>query len=308
MTIAPVGTGRAAWLVLGSTTLYLDNPPGGWVCTELDLGYPTVREVKDANPVRHGIIDRTQFFAERVITAKISAWAEGSARLDAIVEQFNPFLDPGARPVLHYTTDGNSVERTFTLRASNWSSPMTVPYPQTTGGGQRDFMLTWVAADPTALAAAVTVTAALSGASTGAGRTYNLNYSRSYPLAGGAQQNAIIVSNGAIPILPLLRIYGPAIGAAVSFTTVGPPVQNFLVPLIAGARIDAGHYLLVDTAAHTAFYDGDRAQNWLPNLDWTRLIWPRLPVAPDQTTMVMTASNATGATQTQATWQDRYLS
>jgi hypothetical protein len=185
---------------------------------------------------------------------------------------------------------------------------MTVPYPQTTGGGQRDFMLTWVAADPTALAAAMSQVSAYAGASAGAGRTYNLNYSRSYPASGGAASNGTIVSNGAIPILPLLRIYGPVTGAAVAFTTVGPPVQSFLVPLLSTARIDAGHYLLVDTAAHSAWYDNDHSQNWLANLDWTRLVWPRLPVTPDQTTMSMTGTNTTGLSQTQASWQDRYLS
>ena len=293
-------TTRAAWLTLGSLNVPLDNVDGGWICTELDLGYPDVRDVTNPNPVAHGLIDRTKFFGGRTVTAKIMAFAGGAVPLDVVVEQFAPFLDVGARPQLHYTTEGNLAERVLTLRASAWSAPMDTP-------PERGVQLTWVAPDPIARAAQSGQATAWSGAASGGGRTYPLTFNRVYPAGGGAPSTGLIISQGDVAVQPYLRIYGPITGPRVAFVTQLAPAANYLVAFLATARIDAAHFVGIDTKVHTAYLDDDITKPMLSQLDWTQMNWPVLPPAPDQTTMSLTGQNTTGVTQVQATWQDRYL-
>ena len=288
---------RQAGLLLNGAVVMLDDLDGGWLCTELDLGYPDVRDVTDPNPNAHGIIDRTQFFGGRTITAKISGAPGGTMDLDRIADQFAPYLDPSARPELHFTTIGNAVERIFTLRASAWSAPMDPP-------SRRDLQATWIAADPIARSAAQQLATAWTGVP-GTGRTYPLSFNRVYPAGSGAPINAVLTSNGEVPFRPTLRIYGPITGPTVSFYTQSG--QAFFVVFLASARIDAGNFVLVDTANHTAYLNGLSSQPWLGQLDWTQMAWPVLPVAPDSTTMSISGQSTTGISQVQATWRDRYL-
>jgi hypothetical protein len=294
-------TTRAAWLVLGSLSVPLDNPDAGWICTELDLGYPDVRDVTNPNPVAHGLVDRTKYFGGRTVSAKITAFTGGTMPLDVIVEQFAPFLDVSARPELHYLTDGNLTERVLILRASAWSAPMDTP-------PERPFQMTWVAPDPIAQGAASeqTQTTAWSGGASGGGRTYPLTFNRVYPAGGGAPVAGLVLSDGDIAVQPYLRIFGPITGAAVTFVTQISG-QTFLVPMLLTNRIDAAHFIGIDTAKHTAYLDDDITKPVLNMIDWTRLIWPVLPVAPDQSTVTLTGQNTTGVTQVLVTWRDRYL-
>ena len=96
----------------------------------------------------------------------------------------------------------------------------------------------------------------------------------------------------------------------MTFTTLGGAV--YLVALEPDYAIDTGHYLEVDTAAHTVYVDGDRTQPKLSALDWSQLTWPVIPPAPDGATMELAGAPGglvtSGVTQVQATWQDGYLS
>ena len=292
-------TTRTARLVLGSLSVPLDDPDGGWICTELDLGYPDVRAVTNPNPVAHGIVDRSKFFGGgRTVTAKIMAYP-GRLTLDQAVAQFAPFMDVEARPTLHYTTDGDTTERVLTLRTTAWSAPMGAP-------PERPFQLSWIAPDPIAQDANAQLATAWSGAG-GTGRTYNLTFNRTYPTGSTKPVSGTIQPHGDVAVLPLLRIYGPIQGAWVQFATNIQPSAAYYVKFLPTFRIDATHRVEVDCAAHTAFLDGDVTQNVLGQLDWTQTVWPILPPAPDYTYMTLSGTNTSDTTQVQASWNDRYL-
>jgi len=302
----PTDFERQARLVLGGVTVPLDNPDGGWVCTELDLGFPDIRDVTDVNPIAHGVIDRTRYFGGRVITAQFTSWDGGDMPLDLITAQFAPFLDVGARPELHYTTKGNPIERVLTLRASAWSAPMDPPNYGQNGSGGNVFQASWIAADPIARGAVTQLATAWAGDSTTIGRVYPLTFPRQYATSGGSPSVAILKSPGSSPFRPMLRLYGP-ISAPVITLATQLSGQRFVIAGSLTSRIDAGHFVAIDCASQTAFLDGDPSQPWLSQLDWTRTTWPVLPVVPDQTTMSLTGNNTTGITQVQASWQDRYF-
>ena len=145
---------RAAWLKLGSNTIQLDNPSGGWYCQSLDLGSPVTRGVLTNKPNATGAIDRTAFMGPRTVVAQVAALAP-VARLDDVADNFAPYMDPGARPELHYVLDrGTNPERMLYVRGDSYDWPIV-------GANQRDIALQFIAADPLsydATAKSVTVT------------------------------------------------------------------------------------------------------------------------------------------------------
>jgi hypothetical protein len=304
MTIAWATCVRQAWLTLGAATVPLENGAAGYFCESLDLGYPAVREVSANRPDQDGADDRTQFMGPRVVTASVRALTGAGARIDAVASAFAPYMVPSARPVLHYILDRpGTVERTLTLRAANYDWPVV-------GASERTISLQWVAPDPIARDPTVKTATAWAGSVSGGGRTYNLTFPRTYPAGGGPTITGQIVTNGDVPARPLLRIYGPITKPIVTFTRLSDNAAS-QVPFVAGYQIAGGHYVEVDTAAHTAYLDGAHNQSVLSSLDWLNLSWPVVSPAPDGATMGLVGDPSglvtSGLTQCQATWQDGYL-
>lgn len=300
--------GRSAWLTLGALSLALEDTAAGYFCTSLDLGAPAIREVVDNRPDADGVLDRTLYMAARVVTAEIKAVAGAGAVVDQVAAAFGPFMVPSARPTLHYILErAGGLERTLTLRAAGYAWPIAGPY-------ERDIQLQWVAADPIARDPAEHSATSWAGAP-GGGRSYDDPYyvahDRTYPQAGAGPSGAEVTTAGDVPVRPLLRIYGPITGATVTFTAYSDGAVS-LVPLDVDYAIATGHYLEVDTAAHTVYLDGDPTQPKLSALDWPRLTWPVIAPAPDGATMELAGAPSglvtSGVTQVQATWQDGYLS
>jgi hypothetical protein len=298
MTTTPCVT--RAWLVLGALTMQLEDEAGGWFMTELDLGYPEVREVVNNRPDANGIYDRTQFFGSRPVSASVTAVKWVGAVIDDVAARFAPFMVPAARPVLHYVLDRPGLpERVLTLRAANYGFVIDNP-------DSREIHLQWVAADPVVRDPAGHTATAFAGSSAGSGRRYNLAFNRVYPSGGGGPSTATLYSPGDITVSPLLRIFGPVTAPVVSFSG-----GNGAFAMLPTLTVSGGHFVEVDTATKTAWLDGDRAQNLLSYVDWATIYaqggWPRIPPKTN-VTMTMTGQSTSGSTQAQALWNDGYLS
>ena len=288
---------RRAWLTLGPLTQPLEDEAAGLYCTELNLGYPEIRDVVNSRPDADGIDDRTRLWGSRVVSANITAT---EAPVDAVAASFAPFMVPSVRPVLHYVLDTgpDSAEKTLTVRASGYAWPIS-------GSKRRNIQLQWVAADPIARDPIVNTATAWAGTGDVLGRVYNLVPSRAYPAGAGLPSAGTITGHGDVPVQPYLRIFGPITDPRVTFDTVGPPVVHSEVGMT--YRIDAGHFVGIDTRLHTARLDDDPGASVLADLDWPRLVWPSLPNAPDSTTMQLSGTGTTSASQVVATWQDGFL-
>jgi hypothetical protein len=303
LTAAPTLPARRAWLVLpNGQSILLDNPAGGYFCQSLDLGTPVVRDVVVNRPDQHGTDDRSAYFAGRTVVANITALSTARAQIDAVAAAFAPYMLPGVRPVLHYVLDRpGAPERVLTVRGEAYDFPIV-------GAVERDITLTWVAPDPVVRDPNVQIATAFSGSS-GGGRVYNLTYPRDYP-TGGAASGTTITTAGDLPAQPMLHIYGPITTPKVTFLTQLSG-QTFQVWGVHGFAIAAGHYVAIDTAARTAYLDGDRTKNLLASIDWLNTSWPMLPPLPDSSTMTIAGDPQggvmTGVTQVQATWQDGFL-
>ena len=290
---------RRAWLTLGALSVPLEDERQGYFCQSLDLGWPDVRDVVSNRPSQDGVDDRTQYMGSRAISAAITAMASaGVGKIDDVASSFAPFMVPSARPVLHYVLDrSGATERTLTLRSAGYAWPIAGPF-------QRDIQLQWVAADPVARDPVVQIATAWSGTTGALGRVYPLVFDRAYPVGSGVATTGTIIGHGDVPIRPYLRIFGP-ITAPIAHMQQSNPNGGGQVALT--NRIDAGHFVGVDTVAHTAYMDDDPAQSVLADLDWANTVWPVLANAPASTLLSLMGTGTTSSTQVAATWQDGYL-
>jgi hypothetical protein len=300
-------------LVLGGTSLLLDDMTNGYACESLDIGYG-VRDVVDNVPDGDGAIDRTQYLGPRTVTIAIHAVENASpTQIDAIPRRFAPFMAPSARPELHYVLDDGNIseisgitpERMLVVRGADFAWPIVGPY-------ERQIQLQFVAANPVAVDPnTYAETIAFAGATGTSGRTYNRTFPQTYPLGGGSASTGIVESGGDLPVRPLLTIYGPVKQPTITFNRESDNATVGVIPFVSGYIIPAGSYVVVDTAAHTAYLNGNKAQPVLSSINWANLVWPVIPVLPDGANMIFTADPSggvsTGATQCQANWWDSFL-
>ena len=300
----PVGGGcvRKAWLTLDDgRTVGLEGP--GWFCQKLDLGSPTVREQVNNRPDLDGTTDQTKLLGNRAVEADITTLVGAGARVDEVASQFGPFVNPAARPTLHYVLDrGDNPERTLVLRGTTYSWPII-------GDNQRDIQLQWVAPDPRARGAVLNSATAWAASGT-AGRVYNRTYPWTYPSGSSGAVSARLVSDGDMRFRPHLRLFGPISGAGIIFVpdlTPGTISTWAQILFRSSFTISAGHFVSIDVENHTAYLDDDPTQSVLNQIDWNNLRWPDLAPLPNGWTMSLAGSQPiTGATQVQATWQDVY--
>jgi hypothetical protein len=293
---------RSAWLVLGSQTILLEDPTRGYFCQSLELGSPEVREVISHIPDADGADDHTMFMGQRTVTAQITALAGAGARIDDVADNFAPYMVPHVRPVLHFVLDRpGAAERTLVLRAANYAWPIAGPY-------QRDIQLQWVAADPVVRDPTTHTVTALSGASSGPGRTYPLTFNRVYPAGGGSPSTATLSTPGDVPMRPLLRVYGPIVGPRLALAlSTAAGLRNQAFNFAPSYTIDAGHWVDVDCLRRTVYRDSDPTQNVINQVDWSTSVWLYVTPLPDTATLSFAGSGASGVTQVQAIWQDGYL-
>jgi len=291
------------WLVNGTDRIDLHDEAGGCFCEELNLGYPEVRDVVDNRADANGVDDRTQFFGARTVSASLKAVAAAGADIDAVAASFAPWMVPSLRPVLHYVLPDRpgTPERTITVRAAGYSWVVD-------NDAVRDIHLQWVAADPVIRSPSGASATAWAGASTGAGRRYNLTFNRTYPAGGGGPASATILSPGDVAVRPTLYIYGPVTAPAVQFSG-----GNGAIAFLSTFTLNTGQFVIVDCGARTAVIGGGGGSgtNVLTQMDWPTMYanggWPLIP-AHTQVTMTMTGQSTSGNTQTIAYWWDGYLS
>jgi hypothetical protein len=195
-----------------------------------------------------------------------------------------------------------AAERTIVVRASGYQWSVI-------GDSQRDIQLAWVAADPNVYDSVTQSTNAYAGSTTPSGRQYNLVFPRTYPTGGGSATIGDIVSNGDLPVQPLLRIYGPIDGPRVHFAPQGGSTVRADVNFASSFHIDAQHWVDVDTNNKTVYRDSDPAQPAFAGLNFATTVWPYLPVMPSWTAIQLFGSGTlNNVTQVVAYWRDAFLS
>jgi hypothetical protein len=299
----PATCARRAWLTMAGRSLPLEDPAAAYYCTELDLGYPDVREVVNNRPDQHGTDDRTALMGAREISASIETGAGGAFTPDEIAALFAPFMVPSARPRLHYVLDRpGAPERVVVVRPAGYAWPVS-------GKRSWELNLQWVAPDPTIWSAETKTAIAWAGASTVEGRTYDLVFPRIYPAGSAVATPAFPDNAGDLPAYPILRIYGPVTAPAVNVESYLEGVQTAAAALIfqPGALIDPGAYVEVNTRDHTATLNGDPAVSVVGWIDWTATRWPVFAPLPQTNRLAISGSSTSHISQVMAIWREGFL-
>jgi hypothetical protein len=286
----------------GGPTLDLMDDQQGFRVSELDLGYPTVREDSDPWPARNGENDLTRLVGARAVSISGALVPSAAGSRQKAWHALAPFLDPRARVTVTYQVDGDVGARTMTVRAAQLSGPFN-------DRSVSMVHLGFKAADPfaydaTGAQAIVYVTTSGSGG----GRAYNLVFNRVYP--PGGQTSATLINHGDFPAYPLLRFYGPITGPSATFGRVVAGVTTTSTLAFQPSYIiSPGHFVEVDTAKRSALLDGDPAQSQYPYLmpDMGSSGWPSIPPDPGYATVVLNGTGTSSATQLVVSWADPFL-
>ena len=104
----------------------MDLEGRGYFCQALDLGSPGVREVVNNRPDNTGNDRPEPPISGRAWCRRTSPRSStAGGRIDEIAAAFGPFMDPAARPTLHYVLDrGANPERTLVLREAAYGWPI----------------------------------------------------------------------------------------------------------------------------------------------------------------------------------------
>lgn len=228
------------WKVPGFADLTLDDTNGMRV-QSLNVGAPTTRGVSSDLPLADGTDDTTTYVGARAVSIGILLRAStGRTRLqnrDALAQRCHP----GLRGELVYDADLLCVDgstRRILVRADQVSAPVDNPIStavQVTLIGYTGLI--------EAITATVLDVPPLPAAE---GAEFDWEWPVVWPEA--APEPTTATSAGTMAAWPTIRIDGPCAGPAV---WCGDKVLSF-----PGFEVEAGHFLLIDSAARTVLLDG----------------------------------------------------
>jgi hypothetical protein len=276
-------------------SLDLMDQANGYRVATLDIGFPTVREVKAALPTRDGDYDTTSLLGPSVVTISGSLVPSPAGSRQSALAVLAHWLQPRIRPRLVYAVDAGATPLSIGLRGSQLAAPYSNPAVSA-------FSASWVAPNPVSYSLDVdTVTIYPQSTSTPGGRAYPLTFPRTYPAAGaGGSGQGTIQNDGDYPTWPVFTIYGPCTNPAIYWVTPPGPAIVFT-----GLTINAGDYLKVDTFAQTALINGLTGSSRYANLDFTQTSWA--PCYAGATVIRFAPASFSAPCQLVATWNDASL-
>lgn len=280
-------------LVLGADTFDLMDSDNGVVVSEVDLGYPTVRDVTAALPTRDGDFDTTTLFGPRAVS--ITGTVVPSPRFGSrqrVLDALARYTAAAARPQLRYAIDGDVGQRFLNLRPAQLSGPYVHPLVSA-------FSVGWVAPDPIAYSVDAQLRVVLAPG-VNPGRIYPLIFPRTYPPGSGGAGTARLVNDGSYRTWPVFRIFGPCTDPSV--TWLDPP-GGYIGTV--GLTVAAGDWVHINTATADVWYNSDPGASRYSNLDFDRLRWE--PLRPGFTDIRFTAASAAPPCQAEVTWRHAYL-
>jgi len=283
----------------GGPSIDLMSDQQGFRVSEVDLGYPDVREDVEPNADQRGMDDYTRLFGARAVTIAGFVIASPLGSRQVTFHALGPFLDPAARVTLTYRIDPDAVVKTLTLRAAQSTAVFN-------DANVSDAMMGWKAPDPAAYDATVKQAyARTSSASQTGGRAYSWTPNRVYPAGGGSYATG--TNAGDLITYPLLRVYGPIVNPSVqvNFTQAGA-TQYWNLGFT--YTVNAGDFIEIDCYARTAFVNGDRRQSVYSSIVFNNsgAAFPFMPPGL-AVTFSLFGTGASTPTVLQVNWQDAYL-
>lgn len=237
-------------------TIDMDGTEGLFLI-DLDLGYPTPREVIEDLTEQDGTDDSTRYFGARVVTLRTIAIATAGLTRQQVLDRLAAFTVPNLRPILSYVLEEDGDERRIVIRGSQRSAPLTAPW----WDDMQDVQVSWVGPSGVIESSVEHVVVVFAGGDTEAGRTYDLTFDRVYP--SSTPVGATYVTNAGNVTAPLvMRLYGPVTNPRIGNETTGEVLE------FDDLTIPEGEYVEIDTAASTILLNGDPALSRFDRVNW----------------------------------------
>lgn len=248
----------------------LVDPAGtdGLALVDLDLGFPTVREVVEDRPDADGTTDLSAFFGARAVTMTLVAKATATATKQQVMDRLGRFLVPRWRPTLYWMLEDGGDERRMTLRGSQLGAPMAAPVAHVA----QQVQVGWAAPNGIQEAADLVVFEVFAAAPTTDGITFPITFPVAWPASSTAGTVEHTVA-GELDVSPVLRLYGPAVNPRIENVTTDRRIE---LTAEGGLTLAAGEYVDIDVAERTIRLLSDSDQSRLERMDYAASTWWQL--------------------------------
>lgn len=283
---APYLADQSARLVDTDGNQLLSFADSGLMLTNVDMGFPEVRDSATNRAGRDGVDDNTQYTGKRPVV--VEAFLPTAAAF-TLRDRLAGLMHPKNRHYLYLTNGEWDTERRILVRPKTFTCPMTRPVTAQLG---------WSA--PLGLfedaATSQLVLAALGSAE--AGLALPVALPAAFP-AGFLPGSSAITVGGSAPVFLTVDIYGPCTNPKLFCLTTQQTLRFNLT-------LAAGDYLHVDMANSKAYLNGDPTQSRYGQLDFTVSSWWQLQ--PAATSQIGFYPDTAGAnSQAVVTWRALHL-
>lgn len=265
--------------------------PDGLILTNLDLGFPDVRDVATPFSGADGESDGTRFVGGRAITTEVVCAYEKQADRNRWVDRMSGLMHPGYRLWLYVLVDGWDSERRIKVRGATFSRTAVPPVTVQMG---------WKAAAGVFEDSVVSSQVLSPAGGNEGGAAFPRTFPRSYG-AGVVPGYAYVDVGGTVATPPWIDIYGPCTSPSVRLIGTGQTIA------FTGLTIAAGNFLRVnlDPTQRTVYLNGDPTQSRYGSLNFTISQWWSLPPGPQQ--LLFAPSSPGRGCQAVVSWRNRTI-
>lgn len=257
----------------------------GYIVTQLDLGWPTVRAVSNNRVNAPGADDTTALYGARAVSFEVACFApdDGSSSRRDVMARLRAYVSPGRRSVLVFCEDDGQRQR-VRLRGDGVGWAMSGASP----GVSVRVQLSWSAPDGI-LEDAEATTANIAAYSAQVAQ-FVRTYPKTYPLRYDepASTGALAVINGTEPAAPVLRLWGPCTNPRLLSVDTGAELV-FGNEVRGDLILTADQYAEVNVREATVYLNGRKAEPLFDRLNLLRssFLWlapgvNRLRYLPEQ--------------------------
>ena len=260
------------------------------VVTDFDPGFPAVRAVSNNRVNGSGTVDTTKYFGSRGVTMTVSLDPAKPSQSLSWQKRLLQLCLPDRRPYLYLQT----IEDPMVWRMLLVGSQVTAPYQVVLAP-----QLAWTNPDGTWEAAVETERTIFPGNGPTGGRTYPKTYPWSYS-PGTPPGSGIIEVAGTVPTPPVIRIYGPVTGPAITNATTGQTIafkSSYTVPSGGYVSINCNDLISPVLANDDPSLSRMNQINFTTNRFWF--------LQPGENQIQFTGTALGGITQAVISWRER---
>lgn len=264
----------------------------GWRVRQFDWVSGVVRAQSQDAPDSDGAIDTTRLRGAGTVTLGVRL-IPGVESVQRRLDRLKSFTHLGLRPTLTVDYGDGSTPRVAVLSQGQ----VTSPHEKAT---HRDAAVVFkVPAGILESSELQVAVSQASGAAGALGRTYPLEFDRTYPVIDPSG-SVRVTNDGNADAYPLIRLYGPWSGEA---SIINDLTGRALV--FDGETVAAGNYLEIDTRARTILLNSEASQSRYHRLVFPDSKWWTL--VPGEQRVRFVAETFTAPAQAQTWWRSAFL-